>query len=441
MAQSELIHLAADASLIHANGSWRFPGSWQGFPPYGDPALYQHVAQVLERGGFDLAFFADTAGTQGDGEEIDAAISGGLGWPRHDPMPMAVAMALATTNLGVGVTMSTTYHHPFHVARLFASVDHVTRGRIAWNAVTSAYRNEAANFGYRRMPAHDERYARAQEHLEVVFKLWQGVSPDALVMDRHTGVYADPAGYPRLDHLGAYFDVAGPLPVLPSPQGRPVVVQAGASPAGLALAARYADYQFAAAGTVEGMMAHRTALDEALLAAGRKPRDVGILWSVRVDVVADEAEAEAREKAYAATQPPGSAVHHLTQLFSVDLSRFPEETPLGEVVEAVQGEQTNWGYLHDALRTAGPDTSLGEYAAWRVLHGAAEAVGTPEQVVDQLEEMHFAAGANGGFILTRQMAVPGDLERFVTDVVPELRRRGLVRPGYAGPYLRDNLLD
>src|SRR6202167_6292981 len=194
--------------------------------------------------------------------------------------PMIPLMAKAARGVGFALTMSTTYHHPFHVARVFNALDHVTRGRIAWNAVTSAYKNEAANYGFDVMMEHDERYVRAQEFLEVACALWASVEPDAPIFDRENGLYVDPAKVHRIDYRGKYFNVRGPLPALPSPQRRPVIIQAGLSGPGMNLAATYADLQFSTRRSLASMKQHRQALDTALAAVGRDPRDIGILWSI-----------------------------------------------------------------------------------------------------------------------------------------------------------------
>jgi len=188
--------------------------------------------------------------------------------------------------------MSTTYHHPFYIARFFNALDHVTRGRIAWNVVTSAYKNEAANYGFEEMMDHDQRYVRADEFVEVTFKLWNSVEKDAFVLDRDNGVFADPSKVHRIDHRGKYFSVRGPLPAQPSPQHRPIIIQAGLSGPGMDLAAHYAEVQFSTRRTIPTMQQHRALLDQKLLTFGRKPRDVGILWSIRIQVAESDAAAK-----------------------------------------------------------------------------------------------------------------------------------------------------
>ena len=285
MSDSETIHLAADISFLHTDYLWRMPGSWIGYPYYGTSEFYEDIARIADRGVMDMLFFGDTGGTSEDfGGNHDAVVRYGAKWPRHDMTPMISLMAKAAAGVGFALTLSTTYHHPFHCARLFNALDHVTRGRIAWNAVTSAYKNEAANYGFDEMMEHDERYVRADEFLQVAFKLWDLIEPEALILDRERGIYADPKKVHRIDHRGRYFNVRGPLPALPSPQRRPVVIQAGLSGPGMKLAATYAELQFSTRRTLASMKQHRQALDAALTAVGRKPRDIGILWSIRIQV-------------------------------------------------------------------------------------------------------------------------------------------------------------
>jgi len=441
MADGTMMHLAADLSFAHANGSWRGKGSWTGYPYYGRAEMYEDIARIVERGCFDMVFFGDAAETPHDsGGDFSEAVRYGVNWPKLDMMPTVVAMSRVTRHLGFGITMSTTYHHPFHVARLFASLDHITEGRIAWNAVTSAYRNEARCWGHDDIMAHEARYARAHEHIRATKALWDSVDPDAVVMDPRTGVFADPTKVRHVDFSGEHFRIQGPLPVLPGPQHSPPIIQAGQSPAGLALGAEFADYQFAANGTLATMREHRAAMDEALVAAGRKDRDVGMLWSIRVEVLDSPDDLARRDREYLDMQPPGAPIKNMSALFGVDLSRYPPDTLLGEIVEDVRSAHTHWGYLADAVRSAGADTPLLEYAEQRLLRGAAEAVGTPEQIADRMEELHEATGRNGGFILSRLTQVPGTLRRFVDEVVPVLQRRGLLRTEYSGATLRDHLL-
>jgi FMN-dependent oxidoreductase (nitrilotriacetate monooxygenase family) len=352
---------------------------------------------------------------------------------------MIPLMAKAASGVGFALTLSTTYHHPFHCARLFNALDHVTQGRIAWNAVTSAYKNEAANYGFDVMMDHDERYVRAREFLDVSCKLWNSVEPDALVLDRDRGIYADPKKVHRVDHRGRYFNVRGPLPALPSPQRRPVIIQAGLSGPGMNLAATYAELQFSTRRTLTSMQQHRQTLDKALADVGRKPRDVGILWSIRIQVAESDADAAEKEQRYLESIPPEAGLVEMSAQYGVDFSTAKPGMRLSDFADEVRAQNGNLGSFDELLKTVDPKQSLQEFAQRFLVDRILVASGTPKTIVDKLEELHFGTGANGGFILGRGYSATDNIREFVEYVVPELQRRGLSKKQYAGPTLRDNL--
>ena len=440
MAQSRNIHLAADLSFLHTDYLWRMPGSWVGYPYYGTSEFYEDIARLAERGVMDMLFFGDTGGTSEDfGGTHEAVVHYGAKWPRHDMTPMIPLMARVTSGVGFAMTLSTTYHHPFHAARVFNALDQVTHGRIAWNAVTSAYKNEAANYGFDVMMDHDERYERAQEFLKVACDLWDSVEPDVLVLDREKGIYGDPSKVHRIDHRGRYFNVRGPLPALPSPQRRPVIIQAGLSGPGLDLAATFAELQFSTRRTVPSMQQHRRALDEKLVAMGRTARDVGILWSVRVQVAHSESEARAREQAYLDAIPPEAGLVEMSAQFGVDFSKARPNMTLADFADEVASQKGNLGTFEELLKTVDPKQSVAEFGSRFLVDRILVARGTPGQIVDRLEELHEGSDANGGFILGRGFSAMDNIREFVEFVVPELQRRGLSKKSYAGRTLRENL--
>jgi FMN-dependent oxidoreductase (nitrilotriacetate monooxygenase family) len=353
--------------------------------------------------------------------------------------PMIPLMAKAAPGVGFALTMSTTYHHPFHCARTFNALDHVTRGRIAWNAVTSAYKNEAANYGFDVMMDHDERYVRAQEFLEVACALWASVEPDAPIFDREKGLYVDPAKVHRIDYRGKYFNVRGPLPALPSPQLRPVIIQAGLSGPGMTLAATYAELQFSTRRTLPSMQQHRAALDAKLASVGRKPSDVGVLWSIRVQVADSEADAREQERRYLEAIPPRAGLVEMSAQYNVDFSTAKPGMRLADFADEVKANKGNLGSFEELLKTVDPKQSLEEFAHRFLVDRILVATGTPKQIVDKLEELHFGTGANGGFILGRGFSAMDNIREFVELVVPELQRRGLSKKKYVGPTLRENL--
>jgi FMN-dependent oxidoreductase (nitrilotriacetate monooxygenase family) len=440
LSESETIHLAADISFLHTDYLWRMPGSWVGYPYYGTSEFYEDLARIAERGVMDMLFFGDTGGTSEDyGGSHEAVVQYGAKWPRHDMTPMIPLMAKAASGVGFALTLSTTYHHPFHCARLFNALDHVTRGRIAWNAVTSAYKNEAANYGFDEMMDHDERYVRADEFLDVAFKLWNSIEPDALVLDREKGVYADPKKVHRIDHRGRYFNVRGPLPALPSPQRRPVVIQAGLSGPGMNLAATYAELQFSTRRTLPSMQQHRKALDAALAAVARKPRDIGILWSIRIQVADSDADAQEKERRYLEAIPPDAGLVEMSAQYGVDFSTAKAGMRLVDFADEVRAQKGNLGSFEELLKTTDPNQSLQEFGRRFLVDRILVATGTPKKIADTLEKLHFETGANGGFILGRGYSAMDNIREFVEYVVPELQRRGLAKKKYAGLTLRENL--
>jgi len=442
MAESELIHLVADLSLIHTNGKWRYPGSWANYAPYGSPDLYLDLARLLEHGKFDGAFFADVAGTPLFEGSTDSTVEWGVAWPRHDPLPLAIAMSGVTRHLGFITTMSMTYHHPFNVARLYASIDHVTRGRIAYNAVVSGFPQEAQNFGYPTTPDHEWRYRRAEEFLDVLDKLFNSVEPDAMLWDRESGRVADPSKVHRIDHVGEHFKVMGPLPCAPCPQGRPVQVQAGQSPSGMKLAGKWADMQFVVGDTNKIRADHRARLDAATEAAGRPKRSVGILFAGLFDVVSGPEESRENERKFRESHPEKLGIVMLSQWWGLDGYKLDPRRTVHETIADIREQGThhnNWGYLENALKMVDDKMTIAEYSKF-FLRANMGFFGTPEQIADQLEEAHHAGGSNGGFMIAPRTGNPGGIARFVHEVVPVLQRRGLMRKEYAGPTMRENLL-
>jgi FMN-dependent oxidoreductase (nitrilotriacetate monooxygenase family) len=388
----------------------------------------------------DLLFFGDTGGTPEDfGGNHDAVVKYGAKWPRHDMTPMIPLMAKAASGVGFGMTMSTTYHHPFHCARVFNALDHVTEGRIAWNAVTSAYKNEAANYGYDVMMEHDDRYDRAEEFLKVACALWCSVEPDAPVLDRETGYFLDPSKVRQINHRGKHFNVRGPLPAMPSPQGKPMIIQAGLSEPGMNLAASYADLQFSTRRTLSTMKEHRARLDKKLIEHGRSVRDVGMLWSVRVQLAESPEEAREQERRYLEAIPPQAGLVEMSVQFNVDFSIAKPGMRLVDFVEEVKAQKGNLGSFEEMIKTVDPKQSLEDFGRRFMVDRILVAVGTPKQIVDKLEELHNETGANGGFILGRGFSAQGNLRDFVEHVVPELQRRGLSKKKYVGRTLRENL--
>jgi FMN-dependent oxidoreductase (nitrilotriacetate monooxygenase family) len=433
-----LLHVAVDCSFLHTNYSWRQPDTWTAHSYY-SVDWYESLARLAEAGRIDMLFFGDAAETpENHGGDFAAAIEDGVRWPKHDNMPLVALMSRVTSHLGFGVTMSTSYHHPFHVARLFASMDHLTGGRIAWNAVTSAYKNEAANFGFASMVAPELRYARAHEHVEVVRKLWGSVEPGAIVFDQERGIFGDPSKVHRIDHAGEHYAVRGPLPTMPTVDGDPIVITAGQSADGMAFAAVRADVQFASRRNLASMRAHRVDLDERLAMENREARDVGVLWSVKTQYGTDRNDADARARRALEQLPPRAGLMQLSAKFGVDFSKVAEDRPIGDLVEEVREQRVHFGQFVEIASVVDPATTVAEYGRRFLYHPDDTVSGNGAQIAEQLIEIHEFTGSNGGIILSPTIA-SGQLSAFVAHVVPELQRRGAMRVEYAGTTLRSNL--
>src|SRR5258708_11141810 len=272
------MHLAFDLSYTHTEGRWCLPGSWTGrtFP---DLDVFEEIAHIGERGCIDMLFFGDgTAIPNAWRGSPDEAIRWGIGWPRQDMSPWIAALSRVTKHIGFGLTYASTFMHPFYVARLLNSLDHVTKGRIAFNVVTSTRLADAANYGFDELMEHGSRYDRMEEFVDVCKALWDSVEPDTFKWDRETRVVGDPSKVHAINHVARDFKVKGPLNTVPSPQGRPVLIQAGGSPRGIKASAYFADYVFGAPQPLKLQVQHRRDLDATLQAQGRDPAGGRSLW-------------------------------------------------------------------------------------------------------------------------------------------------------------------
>ncbi len=421
----------------HSVAAWSLPRAYRGFT-YAQPAFWEHLGRTLERGCIDMLFFADVYGVYDVFEgRPDAAIRYGIQFPLHDPAPLVPLITRATRGLGVGISVSTTYLPPYYTARLFSTLDHLTEGRVAWNVVASYGRSAAAQFSMAQELSKEERYARAEEYMQVCYKLWDSWDPDALVMDREAKVFADPAKVRKIHHQGRYFQVEGPLDVAPSPQGRPVIIQAGASGPGMAFAGRHAEIHFATSASLEGMRRYRAEVAQTVAQAGRDPADVRVLWATSIHVGETEAEARAKEAALRDAVPPEGGLALMSGHFGVDFSAVPPDRPLEELgLQETPGMQ---GVANMLLRDF-PGLTLAEVA--RIYGngmGGLRVVGSAAQVADRLEEA-FDAGGGDGFMF-RCGELPGSVTDVVELLVPELQRRGRFRTAYAGGTLRDTLTE
>ena len=430
------MHLAqflCHSPTYHSLAMWRHPRTAAAGYDWSRPALYQHIAQVCERGKFDMVFFADLNYISDTYTgSMDPAIRYATQAPEHDPVPLLSWMGAATSRIGLGATFSISHAHPFYAARLWATLDHLTAGRVAWNVVTTLNHNQSANYG-EELRAKDERYDRAHEFIEVCRKLWNSWDADAVVMDRETGVFADPAKVHRIEHVGQFYRSRGPLNVVRSPQNGPAILQAGTSPKGRTFAARYADAIFAIQPNLTGAKAYYDDIKSATVSEGRPAEACRILFGIQPILGETAAQAREKQEEHNALVPLQGGLAILSGHLDFDLSQIPLDALMAERTEpALQRMQTRYRTLTGELLT------LREVAQ---RHGQSvgllQMVGTPSQVADQMEAYFDEVGGDG-FMLS-PIYTPGAIEEFVDLVVPELQRRGRYRKEYAGTSQRDHL--
>ena len=430
-------------AFLQAQNCSNYAASWRhadAAPDFLTAEYYQRIARTLEAGCFDLAFFDDRlAMPDRYGDDHADAVRHGVRVVKMDLIPLMTAMGLATRHLGVGGTYSTTYYEPFHVARVFGTLDHMLGGRAAWNVVTSLNDSEAANFGREAHPEHDARYDVADEFMEAVLGHWDTWEDDAIVLDKARGVFADPAKVHRLDHRGAAFRTRGPLPVPRTPQGRPVVIQAGQSGRGRRFAARWGELLFMIHPNPElARQAYREVKNE-VARLGRDPKLVTIAPAIYC--IPGETADEAAEKAayIEGLAHPLDSLVLLSEVLNFDFATKGLDEPFtAEELESIGGLQALRDRVVKASGKANPTTrDFITYSGRGTLREIPRFIGTPKTIADGLEEW-FTTEACDGFVLAATH-VPGAYEEFVALVVPELQRRGLFRSAYSGSTLRDHL--
>lgn len=418
---------------------WREPFG-QGGTPW-DGKFYMEMARSLERACFDYIMIEDKLMVpESFGGSRDLNLKHGMMVPKHDPAPLAVAMGMATSRLGVVATMSTLAYPPFLLARLSSTIDSLTGGRFGWNIVTSAEDLAARNFGLEKLPSRDARYAMAEEYLEVVNKLFASWEKDAVVLDRAAGIYADPGKVHTIDHKGRFFSVRGPLNTVPSPQQRPVYLQAGASPKGRDFAARHAEAIISVASGVESMKEFRADIRARARAIGRDPDGIKVMFCVTP--VLGETRAEAEEKQRRMVSAPhfiADILASISAITEIDFAQFDLDRPLPHRLET-NGEQ---GSL-DKFQQWGSGKTLRELVVSGAggLVSSVELVGTPDEVAERMGRVMAEVGGDGFLITTPVLRVSRrQILEVVDGLVPALQKRGLVRTAYAHETLRENLLE
>ena len=415
----------------HHVAAWRHPST-----PYGASQSMAHHAEIAvlaERGRFDMIFFADSLVSFGP-DDLDvwkrgAAVS------RIEPVTMLSALSVLTQHIGLVATFSTSFIEPYYVARLFASLDKISGGRAGWNLVTSAAPSEPPSFSRMGHAPAAERYARAGEFADVVLGLWNTWEDDAFIEDRENGLYFDPAKMHYLNHKGEHFQVRGPLNIRRSPQGHPVIVQAGQSEAGRELAARTTDVIFSVQQQIEPARQFRDDIHARASRYGRNPASIKIMPGVMPFVAPTRAQAQEKFEEMQSLIHPELGIRVISEMIGVDLQGYDLDGPLPEVqvtvgqsgrqqvvIEMARQEKLSIRQVYQ--RVAGA-------RAHRIIHGS------PTDIADDLEAW-FKKGAADGFNIMPPL-FPAGLKDFVDLVVPELQRRGLFRRDYEGKTLRENL--
>ena len=416
--------------------SWRHPAAMTDFLT---PEYYQRIARTLEDGKFDLAFFDDRlAMPDRYGDDFVEAVAHGIRTVKMDLVPVMAMMGAVTSRIGIGGTYSTTYHEPFHVARVFATLDLMLKGRAAWNVVTSLNDSEAANMGQAETLPHDLRYDRADEFMEVVCGHWDTWEDDAILGDKD-GFFADASKVHRLDHRGSWFKSRGPFTVPRSPQGHPVIIQAGQSGRGRAFAARWSELVFALYPNLTFAQRFYRDFKNHVAELGRDPALVKVCPLVVVITGETQAVAEKKLEIIETLPKPIDGIVLLSEVLNFDFASKELDEPFSdEELQSISGLQAIRDHVVGTSGKRNPTVrDFVNFSNRGNLREHPLFAGSPQEVADGLEEWFEEEGCDGFVIAATH--VPGAYEDFVRLVVPELQKRGLFRKDYTGTTLRDHL--
>ena len=407
----------------HSAG-WRWDGA---AVSNNDLAVIREIARIAERGKFDLLFVSD--GLDYEPGDLPSFMC------RFEPTSLISVLSAHTTRLGLGATVSTSFTEPYNVARLFASIDHISQGRAAWNVVTSSRPKAALNFNLDRQMDHELRYQRAEEFVDVVNGLWDCWEDGALVANKASGVYIDDSKIRPLDHKGRFFQVKGPMSITRCPQGHPVIIQAGGSPSGLELAARTADVVFSVVQELDSAKKAYADLKGRMAKYGRAPEQLSVLPGVMPIIGRTEAEAKDKLDRLQSWLTPTNALTLVTGRIGYDVSGYPLDGPVPPPPPSEAG-RTFHRVLYEMARRQNM-TLRDLYNLTAAARGHWVICGTPTGIADTLEEWFVEGAADGYNILPAYF--PGAFADFVDLVVPELQHRSLFRRDYEGQTLRDHL--
>ncbi|QKQ73993.1 LLM class flavin-dependent oxidoreductase [Nostoc sp. TCL240-02] len=430
MSRSKQLKLGAFMRPVSIHtGAWRYPAA---FPDanFNFPALKQFI-QKLEQGKFDAFFMADHLAVLNMPLN---ALKRSHTVTSFEPFTLLSALASVTERIGLVATASTTYDQPYHIARRFASLDHISGGRAGWNIVTTSNPDAALNFGLSEEVEHDERYVRAREFYDVVTGLWDSFADDAFIRDVESGIYFDPAKMHVLNHKGKHLSVRGPLNIARPVQGWPVIVQAGASEAGRQLAAETAEIVFASASSLEVGKAFFADIKGRVRAIGRDPESIKILPGALVIVGGTVAEARAKRVHLDSLVHYDSGIASLNSALGYDVSGFDPDGPLPKIPPTNAGKTSHERVIGLAQRE---NLTIRQLAQRIGSYGGLAFVGTPQTIADEMEQWLTEEGSDGFNVMFPFL--PEGLNDFVDKVVPELQRRGIFRQEYEGKTLRENL--
>ena len=414
---------------IHTAG-WRYPGQFA--DANFNFAHHVRFAQTLERGLFDAMFMADHLALLNmpmDALKRSATVTS------FDPLTLMPALAAVTEHLGFMTTASTTYNDPYHIARKFASLDHISGGRAGWNVVTSANPLEALNFGKEEHLEHDLRYRRGREFYEVVTALWDSWADDAFIRDQESGVYFDPDKLHPPEFKGEFYSVKGALNVARPIQGWPVIIQAGASEVGRQFAAEVAEVVFAPTNNIDDAKSYYADVKGRMVRYGRSPDHLKVLPGCFVMIGDTVAEAKAKKKKLDSLVDPSSSIATLSVQLGCDASSFDLDGPLPEIPETNASKTARQKLIDLAQEESLTVRELAQYVGGSF--GSLEMIGTPQTIVDEMEEWLQSEACDGFNIMFPFL--PAGLDEFVEKLTPELQRRGLFRSEYEGKTLRENL--
>lgn len=433
-----LITLMCVGPTNHHNGGWRHPDG-DGHRVL-DVARYEEIARISEEGLFDGLFFVDYHMIQDMNPAAPSRIvQHGGQMVMLEPLQLLSAMARVTKHLGLTATMSTSFYDPYHIARAFSTLDHISGGRAGWNIVTTGNVSEARNHGISELKQRVSRYDYADEIIEACMTLWDSWEPDALQLDKRNGIFADSAKVHYVRYEGEAVKVEGALATPHSPQSHPVLMQAGSSARGREFAARWAEVVFTVQQEKSLMQAFYADMKDHVQRAGRDPAHCAILPAVDVIVAETEDAAQAEADYLDSLASVDLGLQTLANLSGTDMWAHPLDTPLADI--AIDFEKTvSIGLYQNVLdiRKDGRGLTLGEAARlYATTWMAPRLVGTPGSVVDRMQDM-FESGACDGFVIGTS-SLPMGLRNFVDLIVPELQRRGLYRTEYSGTTFRDNL--